>query len=258
MSSIEKFIMSLDKIYDVLTSVEKLGKVIDKPLEKTGTLLMDTNKGVEVEVRDLSFGYNADQPIIRNVNLLAPAGKLVCIAGREGVGKSTLLRLITGSFTEFSGHILINGIPIGNYDLDSLRQSTGIYFSQQEIFDGTLWENISLGDCAYTPQELVKIATNIGLGDFLAELPEGFNTRLDPMGRRLSKSTTHRILFLRAVSSKPSLLLLEEPWEGLDPSSRQNIVHFLRTEMKHTTILVASNDPEFMQEVDMVYKIGNA
>ncbi|HSR37406.1 MAG TPA: ABC transporter transmembrane domain-containing protein, partial [Phnomibacter sp.] len=95
MSSIEKLIISLDRIYDVLTSVEKLGKVIDKPLEKSGALQMDTRKGIEIEVRELSFGYHDDQPILQNVSLLAPAGKLVCLAGKEGVGKSTLLRLIT-------------------------------------------------------------------------------------------------------------------------------------------------------------------
>jgi ABC-type bacteriocin/lantibiotic exporter with double-glycine peptidase domain len=258
LASIEKFIISLDKIYDVLTSVEKLGKVIDKPMEKTGTLELDATNGIEVDVRQLSFGYNADEPILKNVTLTVPQGKLVCLAGKEGVGKSTLLRLITGSFTEYTGQILINGIPIGNYDVDSLRQSTGIYFSQQEIFEGTLWDNIALGNCAYSPQDLVKICNKIGLGDFLAQLPEGFNTRLDPMGRRLSKSTTHRILFLRAISGKPALLLLEEPWEGLDPAGRQNMIDFLRTEMKGSTIIVASNDPAFLQEADMVYKIGNA
>lgn len=258
LASIEKFIVTLDKIYDVLTSVEKLGKVIDKPMEKTGTLMLDPANGVEVEVRQLSFGYNDDQPILKNVSLSVPQGKLVCLAGKEGVGKSTLLRLITGSFTEFTGQILINGIPIGNYDVDSLRQSTGIYFSQQEIFEGTLWDNIALGNCAYAPHDLVQICNKIGLGDFLAQLPEGFNTRLDPMGRRLSKSTTHRILFLRAISGKPGLLLLEEPWEGLDPASRQNMIDFLRTEMKNSTIIVASNDPAFLQEADVVYKIGNA
>jgi ABC-type bacteriocin/lantibiotic exporter with double-glycine peptidase domain len=258
LASIEKFIISLDKIYDVLTSVEKLGKVIDKPMEKTGTLKLDPSNGIEVDVRQLSFGYNADEPILKNVTLAVPQGKLVCLAGKEGVGKSTLLRLITGSFTEYTGQILINGIPIGNYDVDSLRQSTGIYFSQQEIFEGTLWENIALGNCAYSPQDLVKICNKIGLGDFLAQLPKGFSTRLDPMGRRLSKSTTHRILFLRAISGKPGLLLLEEPWEGLDPAGRQNMIDFLRTEMKGSTIIVASNDPAFLQEADMVYKIGNA
>ncbi|HSR37425.1 MAG TPA: hypothetical protein VLL95_00820, partial [Phnomibacter sp.] len=67
-----------------------------------------------------------------------------------------------------------------------------------------------------------------------------------------------RILFLRAISGRPKLLLLEEPWEGLDPDSRQNIINFLRNEMKDSTIIVTSNDPVFMQEADMVYKIGNA
>jgi ATP-binding cassette subfamily B protein len=258
LASIEKFIVTLDKIYDVLTSVEKLGKVIDKPIEKTGTLELDTTNGIEVDIRQLTFGYNADDPILKNITLTVPQGKMVCLAGKEGVGKSTLLRLITGSFTEYTGQILINGIPIGNYNVDSLRKSTGIYFSQQEIFEGTLWDNIALGKCAYSQQELVKICSMVGLGDYLAQLPEGFNTQLDPMGRRLSKSTTHRILFLRAISGKPDLLLLEEPWEGLDPSSRHNMIDFLKTEMKGSTIIVASNDPGFFQEADMVYKIGNA
>jgi ABC-type bacteriocin/lantibiotic exporter with double-glycine peptidase domain len=258
LASIEKFIVTLDKIYDVLTSVEKLGKVIDKPIEKTGTLELDTTNGIEVDIRQLTFGYNADDPILKNITLTVPQGKMVCLAGKEGVGKSTLLRLITGSFTEYTGQILINGIPIGNYNVDSLRKSTGIYFSQQEIFEGTLWDNIALGKCAYSQQELVKICNMVGLGDYLAQLPEGFNTQLDPMGRRLSKSTTHRILFLRAISGKPDLLLLEEPWEGLDPSSRHNMIDFLKTEMKGSTIIVASNDPGFFQEADMVYKIGNA
>jgi ABC-type bacteriocin/lantibiotic exporter with double-glycine peptidase domain len=258
LASIEKFIVTLDKIYDVLTSVEKLGKVIDKPIEKTGTLELDTTNGIEVDIRQLTFGYNADDPILKNITLTVPQGKMVCLAGKEGVGKSTLLRLITGSFTEYTGQILINGIPIGNYNVDSLRKSTGIYFSQQEIFEGTLWDNIALGKCAYSQQELVKICSMVGLGDYLAQLPEGFNTQLDPMGRRLSKSTTHRILFLRAISGKPDLLLLEEPWEGLDPSSRHNMIDFLKTEMKGSTIIVASNDPGFFQEADIVYKIGNA
>jgi ABC-type bacteriocin/lantibiotic exporter with double-glycine peptidase domain len=238
--------------------VEKLGKVIDKPIEKTGTLELDTTNGIEVDIRQLTFGYNADDPILKNITLTVPQGKMVCLAGKEGVGKSTLLRLITGSFTEYTGQILINGIPIGNYNVDSLRKSTGIYFSQQEIFEGTLWDNIALGKCAYSQQELVKICNMVGLGDYLAQLPEGFNTQLDPMGRRLSKSTTHRILFLRAISGKPDLLLLEEPWEGLDPSSRHNMIDFLKTEMKGSTIIVASNDPGFFQEADIVYKIGNA
>jgi len=255
LASIEKFIISLDKVYDVLTSVEKLGKVIDKPLEMSGNMELDTSEGSSIETRDLSFAFNEDQLILDNVDMRIPAGKLVCIAGPEGSGKSTLLRLLTGSFADFDGKILINGLPIGNYSLDSLRNATGIYFSQQEIFEGTLWENISLGNCAYTAQEMVRLAEKIGLGNFIAEQPKGFETHIDPTGRRLSKTTTQRILFLRALAGKPKLLLLEEPWEGMDDSSKISMIRFLQQDLKECTIVVAASDPELMQVADIVYNI---
>lgn len=255
LASIEKFIVSLDKVYDVLTSVEKLGKVIDKPLETTGTMPLDMSNGISIETRALSFSYNQEQVILKNVDMRIPAGKLVCIAGPEGSGKSTLLRLLTGSFADFDGKILINGLPIGNYSLDSLRNATGIYFSQQEIFEGTLWENVSLGNCAYTPQEMIRLAEKIGLGNFIAEQPKGFDTYIDPTGRRLSKTTTQRILFLRALAGKPKLLLLEEPWEGMDDSSKISMIRFLQQDLQECTIVVAASDPELMQVADIVYNI---
>jgi ATP-binding cassette, subfamily B, bacterial len=255
LASIEKFIISLDKMYDVLTSVEKLGKVIDKPMEKNGTLELNTQEGISVETRNLSFSFNRDQPILSNINILVPAGKMISLAGPEGSGKSTLLRMLTGSFSDFEGHILINGIPIGNYNLDSLRNATGIYFSQQEIFEGTLWENISLGNCYYSEHEMIRIAEKIGLGHFIAELKHGFATKLDPMGRRLSKTTTQRILFLRAIAGNPKLLLLEEPWEGMDVESRNKMISFLKNDMKDCTIVIAVADKSVLQEADIVYNI---
>jgi ABC-type bacteriocin/lantibiotic exporter with double-glycine peptidase domain len=255
LASIEKFIISLDRVYDILTSVEKLGKVIDKPMEKEGSLKLDPAQGISLETKNLSFYYHKDNPILKNVTISIPAGKKVCIKGPEGSGKSTLLRLFTGSFSDFEGQILINGIPIGNYDLNSLRNATGIYFSQQEIFEGTLWENISLDNCQYSPQQLMELANRIGLADFIGELKNGFETLLDPMGRRLSKTTTQRILFLRAVAGKPKLLLLEEPWEGMDESSARKMIRFLLEELKESTIVVAANDESFNPFADIVYQI---
>lgn len=250
LASIEKFILSLDKVYDVLTAVEKLGIVIDKPMESDGHMALDTTHGVSLEAHDVSFSFNEDQHVLRNVSLKVEAGKMVCLAGPEGSGKSTLLRLFTGAYDNFEGQILINGIPIGNYSLDSLRNATGIYFSQQDIFGGTLWENLALGECAYTPQEMAVMAEKIGLGPFIASLSNGFETQLDPMGRRLSKSARQRILFLRAIAGKPKLLLLEEPWEGLSMDAQESLIQFLKTEMKECTIVVATGSPMFMQQAD--------
>jgi ABC-type bacteriocin/lantibiotic exporter with double-glycine peptidase domain len=255
LASIEKFIISLDKVYDVLTSVEKLGKVIDKPMEQSGTLSLNAEKGIAVKVDNVTFGYNDDETILRNISIDAPAGSIVNLLGREGSGKSTLLRLLTGSFTDFSGKILLNGIPIGNYSIHELRRHTGIYFSQQEIFSGTLWENISMGQCALTIDEIRRLAEKIGLAPFIAQQKHGFNTVLDPVGHRLNKTTTLKILFLRAIADKPTLLLLEEPWEGMDENSRQQMIDVLLTELNGATILVATNDESFTKYATLVYRL---
>ena len=115
LASVEKLIRSLDKIYDILTSVEKLGKVIDKPLEAEGSLRPDEQqKGLAVSVNDLSFSYNNEKLILQQVSFDMQSGEKVCITGSDGSGKSTLLKLLTGAYTDFRGRISINNIPIGN------------------------------------------------------------------------------------------------------------------------------------------------
>ncbi|HMP93144.1 MAG TPA: ATP-binding cassette domain-containing protein, partial [Phnomibacter sp.] len=258
LNSVEKFIISLDKVYDVLTAVEKLGKVIDKPMEHNGTLELEPGLGgLHVSVRNLSFSYHDDTPLLRKISLSVKPGQLACITGPDGSGKSTLLRVLTGSYSQFEGQVLINNIPIGNYELDSLRRQVGIYFSQQEIFEGTLWENISLGDCAYSQAEIMDIAEMIGLKDFIGQLRHGFNTQLDPQGRRLNKTTTQRILFLRAIAGKPRLLLLEEPWEGMQEQDKRNFLHFLKSDINQATVIIATTDRTIAREADVVLDLGN-
>ena len=252
--SVEKFIVSLDKVYDVLTSVEKLGKVIDKPIEKSGTLLLDVSNGIHIKASEINFGFD-ETKVLHDLSFEIQAGNNVCVCGNEGSGKSSLLRLLTGAYSQFNGQLLLNNIPIGNYSLDSLRQHTSIFFSQQDIFQGTLWENISMGVCHYSVQEIANMAKQIGLSDFLTSLPNGFDSELDPTGRRLSKSTTRKILFLRAFVSKPSLLLLEDPWEGMEDNSKQQLQLMIKEKLGHATVIIATNDENYKQRCDQVLEL---
>lgn len=245
LASVEKFIVSLDKMYDVLTSVEKLGKIMDKPLEPQGTIKLEVEHGIQIKTHDLTFNYNDDKPILHHVNMEITTGSLVCISGKEGSGKSTLLRMLTGSYQDFTGQILINNIPLGNYDMGSLRKHIGISFNQQEIFEGTLWENISMGNCDYSMSEIMGFAKKIGLDKFIESLPLGFDAVLDPMGRRLNTTTTRKILFLRAIAGKPELLLLEEPCEGMDEDSKRQLLTFIEKDLNTITVVIATNDADF-------------
>ena len=253
LGSVEKLIQSLDKVYDVLTSVEKLGKVLDKPIEQDGSLtLTEGASGLSVSIRHLNFGYNEDVPILKNVSLDVQSGQKICIMGTGGSGKSSLLRTLTGSYLHFEGSICINGIPIGNYDHDSLRSSTGILFHQQDIFQGTLMENISLGDKTVTADNIFLLAKKIGLESFITSLKEGFDTNIDPAGKRLSGGIIRKILLLRALLSQPRLLLLEEPWQGFDEASQRQIIRYILKDLNEATAIIASNDEQFAKQCDLV------
>jgi ATP-binding cassette, subfamily B, bacterial len=258
LTSVEKFIQSLDKVYDLLTSLEKLGKVIDKPLEKEGTLqLAEGTKGMAVVMNELSFGYIPERKIIENISFTVTSGSKACIMGSDGSGKSTIIKLLTGSYHTFSGNITIDGVPIGNYDPDSLRAETGILFNQQDIFQGTLYENIVLGNTSISTNEIIDLAEKIGLRDFILSLKQGFDTEIEPTGRRLPGGTVRKILLLRALVGSPRLLLLEEPWLGFDEASQQKIKQYLLTQIPSITTIIITNDEMYARSCDLVVQMNN-
>lgn len=254
LASVEKLIRSLDKIYDILTAVEKLGKVIDKPLEPEGTLGLDAAlPGVSIQVNNVSFSYNDQRPILNNLSLKIAAGEKVCIRGGEGSGKSTFLKLLTGAYSDFDGNILMNDVPLGNYKPVLLRSETGILFNRLEIFQGTLYENITLGDTNITTSQINALAARLGISEFIASLKKGFDTEIDAVGNRLSSAVIRKVLLLRALVSSPKLLLLEEPWLGLDPECRRRIEQYLLQEIPATTVVVITNDDSFANRCNRVF-----
>jgi ABC-type bacteriocin/lantibiotic exporter with double-glycine peptidase domain len=240
-NAIEKIIVNLDSVYDVLTSVDKMGKVIDQPVEKSGSYLLPANSQVHIHAQGLGFGYD-EKPVINNVSFEIKAGEKVCITGADSSGKSTLLKLLTGVYREFNGALIFNNVPVGNYDISSLRRQTGIFFQHENIFHGTLKENLTMGR-EVDPAYLNDLMLQTGLTSFLQTLPYGYDTELDPTGKRLPMNVVQKILFVRALSHQPSLLLLEEPWRGLEESYKTRILGLLLS--LPATVIVATNDESF-------------
>lgn len=252
LNSVEKLILHLDKVYDVLTSVEKLATITDKPLDVDGDLLLaDKGMGLELGVRDLTFSYQY-QPILKGINFQIASGQKVAITGEEGSGKSTLLRVLTGAYHQYDGNIYIDQIPLRNYQSISVRSKTGILLSKQDIFQGTLLENITMGNDVVTPAEIMEISKQIGQDDFIEQLENGFKTELDPVGKRLPRNIIQKILLLRALVNNPRLLLLEEPWTSFDMNNLKIIKDYLLTK-SDTTIIVATNDLDFITKCDLVF-----
>jgi len=252
LNSVEKLIMTLGTVYDTLTAVEKISNLTEKPVEENGTsILSKDSNGIKLEMKNLSFSYNNEKDHLSDISLSINPGDKVCIKGNESSGKSTLLKLMAGSYTDFKGSLLLDDAPIGNYDLDSLRSQIGVLINEQDIFCGTIWENIVLGREHINKREVIEIAAKVGLTAYIATLKNGFDTLLDPSGKRLPRNVVHKILLIRALVSKPRLLLLEEPWMNYESNSRQQIIQLLK-EIKEATVVVVSNDNEFAKECNKV------
>jgi ABC-type bacteriocin/lantibiotic exporter with double-glycine peptidase domain len=253
MASVEKFIFSLDVVYDLFTSVDKLNKVLDKPLENSGTIQFSpADKGVEIKLKDLSFGFPANPKILHNISAHIPSGNKVCIIGSEGAGKSLLLRMLTGAYDNYTGSVLLNNIPINNYNQRSLNQHTGIILNDQDIFQGTVLNNITLGNTAISLQDVTRLASITQFDQYISHLKDGYSTVLDVAGKRLSKSTIQKILIMRALVHKPGLLLLENPWSALNNDNKESVQEHIVRELPNTTVLVATNDTAFARKCDQV------
>lgn len=254
-ASVEKLITTLDKIYDTLTSIQKISKVLDSEVEINGSLdLPAINQGVEVEFNDVSFSYD-DEKVLNRLNLQIYAGQLVCIAGNSGSGKSSLLRLITGAYTNYEGNVLVDSIPIQNFNLRNFRSQIGVLISQQDIFNGTLLENLTLGNPNIHINEVTALAEKLGLKEFIQGYKQGYDAMIDPLGKRLSAGIRQEILLVRALIGKKRLLLLENPFSNLDPQERINLMEYLQQEKKYSTIIITSNDATIQSKCDAVYKL---
>jgi ABC-type bacteriocin/lantibiotic exporter with double-glycine peptidase domain len=146
---------------------------------------------------------------------------------------------------------------MNNYNLESIREKTGYYFPEHEIFTGTVLENITLGRQDLTQKKIIAIAERLGVGNILLNLPFGFDTKIDPIGKKLTKSITHKIVLLRALCHSPSLIILEEPWNGLEESYKDPISNYLIDAKSQSTIIVSSNDIDFANKCDAKYIIKN-
>ncbi|MBX2904714.1 MAG: ATP-binding cassette domain-containing protein [Taibaiella sp.] len=253
LGSVEKLIVNLDKVYDVLTSIDKINKVTDKPTEEWGQLSFDDITGsLKISLKDVSFGYDDGKEVLHHVSLEIESGKTVCIAGRESSGKSTLLRLLSGSYKNYRGSIMINGISLSNYDARTVRRNTGILVQVQDIFHGTLRENICVGDDSISHFEMNELAELVGLKSFIDQHAEGYELMLYPTGQHLSAKVIKMILLMRALIHKPAMLLLEEPWLELEEQYAENIKRYLLSYPKDKVLVVVTSDESFARLCDKV------
>lgn len=187
-----------------------------------GQIELTSTQG-EIVFDEVHFGYIADEEVIKGISFRAEPGQTIALVGATGAGKSTIINLLSRFYEINSGQILVDGNPIEQYSLKSLREHIAIVLQDVFLFADTILKNITLGDDKVTEEQVIAAAKEIGVHDFISSLPDGYHYNVKERGTMLSSGQRQLIAFLRAYVSNPSILVLDEATSSVDSHSEEMI-----------------------------------
>ncbi len=241
--------------YDALAATDKLGSLVDLPIEKeSGQTVAIGPSTMDIELRDLSFGFLPDRPVINRFSASIRSGEIVGVTGPMGSGSGLLLQLIYGLREPTSGQILINKLDMRYWQLNELRRSIAL-LRDVEIFEGTIHENISLGRSDISYEKLQNIIEDLHLTQAISELPDGIESTISIGGRPFSDTQRVRICVARTIAQSPSLVMIDKMLDGLDPDESKLILDTLRKHLSGGTFLIASRDRDILNHCQRVLKL---
>lgn len=254
LSAMEKLINRVDVFYDLLTSLEKIGHIIDMPIERTdGVQFERLGNGAEIECQNVSFAYTDATQVLSDFNLNIASGEKVSLIGRSGAGKTTVAYLLCGLHEPKSGRIVINNADVRDLELNNFRKNVALVSNSNEIFEGTIEDNIRLGRTHISHKDLHWAIDLVDLNEDLSRLPEGLQTRLVSEGQNLSLGQRLRILIARAILERPELLVLDEAFIGTDERTKLKIIAKLFDPELPWTIFNISHDAEVVIQADKIF-----
>lgn len=220
------------RIMDLLSKVPEIK-------EKEKPVFLDDIEG-RISFRNVNFGYNSEQEVVKNFTLDINPGEKVALVGPSGSGKSTIANLVMRFYDVTGGEITVDGRDIRNLSLDSYRKRTGVVLQDSFLFSGTIEENIAYSKREWTPEEIRNAGKMAHLDEFIERLDDGYNTEIGENGVMLSGGQKQRISIARALLKDPRILILDEATSALDTVSEYYVQKALDNLMKdRTTIIIA-------------------
>lgn len=245
-SSVEKVIVSMQDIYDILTAVEKVGSVTDWPLESESGKSPVTKKeesAFSIESNELHFSYpDGEKSAFKPLDLHIKAGSKWCVTGRNGTGKSTLIHVLAGFYEKYEGTLLINGISLRNIDYSVYRHWLGTCFTDEELFNASLRDNITLGRTDISDDSILELSEILFWDSTSRSLPQGLDTWINPNGKQLPRNIIRKIILTRAIVCNPKLILIEDNLTHIDEKERIQIWKWLTHQDRSFTLVAIATD----------------
>ena len=206
----------------------------------------------EIALRDVEFGYRAEQPVISGMSLTVPAGQTIALVGTTGAGKTTIAKLIARFYDPLSGSVSLDGVDLRQLEQSTLRRHVVMVTQENFLFAGTVADNIRFGKPGATDDEVRAAAGAVGADEFIAALPDGYDTDVATRGGRLSAGQRQLVAFARAFIADPAVLILDEATSSLDIPSERAVQRALRTVLAGRTALIIAHRLSTVEVADRV------
>ena len=236
-----------------IVSGERVFKVMDTVsfISREGSYEAEKMRG-DISFRNVRFSYVPNEEVLKGISFDVQQGQTVAIVGATGAGKSTIINLINRFYEIDKGVISVDGVPIKDYALASLRNEIAVVLQDVFLFSDTIYNNITLKDESITLEEVKAAAKNIGIHDFIMLLPQNYHYNVKERGVMLSSGQRQLIAFLRAYVSNPSILILDEATSSVDSHSEQMIQYATDTITKDRTSIVIAHRLATIKKADMI------
>jgi len=248
--TVSKATVGYERIQEIL---EIQSKVRDLP----GARRAPKFKG-KIEFDDVSFGYDDEHEVLKNLSLKIEPGQVAAIVGPSGTGKSTLVNLIARFYDPVSGTVRIDGADIRRYTLKSLREQISFVLQEALLFHAPVWKNIAYGKPDAPRREIMRAAELANAHEFIEKMPEGYDTMIGERGVTLSGGQRQRIAIARAILHNTPILILDEPTTGLDAASEQAIMEALNRLMKGKTSIIIAHHLSSISHSDVIFVVKDS
>jgi ATP-binding cassette, subfamily B, bacterial MsbA len=247
-TSIQKGTISAERIFEL---IDMQPQIRNKPDAKPVTSF--TNR---IEFKNVSFAYNQD-PVLKHINLVIEKGKTVALVGPSGGGKSTLADLVPRFYDPQQGEVLLDGVALVDYELESLRRLMGVVTQESILFNDTILNNIAFGMENVREEDVIQAAKVANAHDFIMQTEKGYQTSIGERGSKLSGGQRQRLSIARAVLKNPPILILDEATSALDSESERLVQDALNNLMKNRTSIVIAHRLSTIQHADQIVVIQN-
>lgn len=258
LNSSEKLIMSMEAIYDTLTAMDKIGRVTDINIEKDieTEITLDPNDKIGITAKDLEIlSIRNDTTINQHINFNVIPGKHVCITGETGSGKSSILKILSTNIDNYTGSVLFNDIPLKSLDINKIRKDISCIDDNQEIFYGTIYENITLGRKDIPFKNVVDVTKKVGLAKLVDNLPDSYQHLILNSEHVFSGTDRVRLFLARTMISNPKLVLTEDIFSSLKPENSSLLLDTLFEYCKDKTLIIVSNNEQVIRRCDSVINL---